>query len=203
MLLYDFDGREEEVDMVFYGGAVTWKSIRTLRSMAGGLICYATGKEEAEALGIPFQVDLLRSNNELAKLVKRPKYQDEPAFSVWVNHVETKTGISDEDRAITIRKLHEIIKDILKGKQARDIFYNEFYSPGHVPILISRGIGARRGHTELSITLVEQLGLERSVVFAEMLDEKTSLKKDDAMKIARSNGFIFLEGKEILKGVLA
>ncbi|MEM4745873.1 MAG: 3,4-dihydroxy-2-butanone-4-phosphate synthase, partial [Metallosphaera sp.] len=171
LLLYDFDGREEEVDMVFYGGAVTWKSIRTLRSMAGGLICYATGKEEAEALGIPFQVDLLRSNNELAKLVKRPKYQDEPAFSVWVNHVETKTGISDEDRAITIRKLHEIIKDILKGKQARDIFYNEFYSPGHVPILISRGIGARRGHTELSITLVEQLGLERSVVFAEMLDE--------------------------------
>ncbi|MEM3863872.1 MAG: 3,4-dihydroxy-2-butanone-4-phosphate synthase, partial [Metallosphaera sp.] len=85
LLLYDFDGREEEVDMVFYGGAVTWKSIRTLRSMAGGLICYATGKEEAEALGIPFQVDLLRSNNELAKLVKRPKYQDEPAFSVWVN----------------------------------------------------------------------------------------------------------------------
>ncbi|BCS92025.1 3,4-dihydroxy-2-butanone-4-phosphate synthase [Metallosphaera javensis (ex Sakai et al. 2022)] len=204
VLIYDFDGREQEVDMVFYAGAVSWKSVKTLRTLAGGLICYATGKEEAELLGLPFQVDILRSNQLLSRLVKRPRYNDEPAFSIWVNYVDTGTGISDQDRARTISELHSIVANLREMREsAREIFYENFYSPGHVPILISRGIRNRRGHTELSIALAEILGLERSMVFAEMLGEKTSLEKNEAMKFARHNGFHFLEGKEILQEVVA
>ncbi len=40
LIVYDFDGREEEADMVFYAGAVSWESINLLRKDAGGLICY-------------------------------------------------------------------------------------------------------------------------------------------------------------------
>ncbi|ABP94223.1 MULTISPECIES: 3,4-dihydroxy-2-butanone-4-phosphate synthase [Metallosphaera] len=204
VLIYDFDGREEEVDMVFYAGAVSWKSVKALRALAGGLICYATGKKEAELLGLPFQVDILRSSQELSRLVKRPKYNDEPAFSIWVNHVDTVTGISDQDRALTITELHKVVSHLSEDSENyKELFYEKFYSPGHVPILISRGIRNRRGHTELSVALAEALGLERSMLFAEMLGEKTSLRKEEAIKFAKHNGFHFLEGKDILQEVVA
>ncbi|MEM0173991.1 MAG: 3,4-dihydroxy-2-butanone-4-phosphate synthase, partial [Sulfolobaceae archaeon] len=137
-----------------------------------------------------------------SELVKRTPYGDEPAFSIWVNHISTKTGISDYDRAKTIRELHNVITLIkVNQEEAKKKFYQEFYSPGHVPILISRGINKRKGHTELVSTLAELLGLERSMVIAEMLDVGKSLSKEDALKFARSEGLLFIEGKEILKEV--
>ncbi|MCI2415254.1 MAG: 3,4-dihydroxy-2-butanone-4-phosphate synthase [Candidatus Aramenus sp.] len=204
VLIYDFDGREEETDMVFYAGATSWKTIYTLRTTAGGLICYATGNGEASALGLKFQTDILRSDPLYRTLVKAPSYKDEPAFSLWVNHVETRTGISDADRAKTVQELHNVIQEVRHDLQsAKEDFYSNFYSPGHVPVLISRDIRSRRGHTELSIALMEYLGLERSVVFAEMLDEKESLKREKAIAFSKNNGFILIEGKEILKMVVA
>lgn len=206
ILVYDFDGREEEVDMVFYAGAISWKSIYTLRTKAGGLICFVTGQKEADTLGLKFFTEQLRilGYNDLVKVTP---YGDEPAFSIWVNHISTKTGISDHDRAKTIRELHEVVTLISRNEldDAKRKFYQEFYSPGHVPILISRGINKRRGHTELVSTLAELVGLERSIVIAEMLDMGRSLSKEEALKFSRSEGIIFIEGKEILKevGVIA
>jgi 3,4-dihydroxy 2-butanone 4-phosphate synthase len=198
VLVYDFKGREEEVDMMFYAGAVTTKSITTLRREAGGLICYVTGEREGKALGLPFITELLREVG-LGELVKRPIYGDEPAFSLWVNHIETRTGISDRDRATTIRGLHEVVKMIEKDEEeAKSYFKRSFMSPGHVPILISRGIGRRRGHTELAVVLAEALGLERSMVIAEMLGEGDSLSKEKAKVLAENWGFAFIEGEEIL-----
>ncbi|MBW9141933.1 MAG: 3,4-dihydroxy-2-butanone-4-phosphate synthase [Candidatus Aramenus sp.] len=203
VLIYDFDGREEETDMVFYAGTASWKTIYTLRTTAGGLICYATGNREANALGLKFQTDILRLDPLYKELVKAPSYKDEPAFSLWVNHVETRTGISDADRAKTVQELHNVVQEIGRDPQsAKESFYSNFYSPGHVPVLISRNIRNRRGHTELSIALMEYLGLERSVVFAEMLDEKESLKREKAIAFSKNNGFILIEGKEILKMVV-
>lgn len=203
ILIYDFDGREEETDMMFYAGVIDWKKIYILRKEAGGLICYATGSEEGKKLGLKFQTDILL-NSEYKQLVKLPQYGDKPAFSLWVNHVNTRTGISDNDRALTILKLHEIISELKEDeKSAVKRFYTEFYAPGHVPILLSRGIGERQGHTELSTTLAEYVGLERSVVIAEMLDEGKSLSKEKVIKYARNMGFLLIEGKEILKEVIA
>jgi 3,4-dihydroxy 2-butanone 4-phosphate synthase len=198
ILIYDFAGREEETDMIFYAGAINWKSIYTLRTSAGGLICYATGSKEGNELGLRFQTDMLR-DSVYKSLVKMPSYKDEPAFSLWVNHIDTTTGISDYDRAKTVQELHKIIVRIKEDPlEAKENFYANFYAPGHVPFLISRDIAKRRGHTELSTTLMSLLGLEKSVVFAEMLDEKVSLKKDKALLFAKNNGLLFIEGKEIV-----
>ncbi|MEM0091825.1 MAG: 3,4-dihydroxy-2-butanone-4-phosphate synthase [Saccharolobus sp.] len=200
ILIYDFDGREEETDMVFYAGAVSWKSIYTLRKEAGGLICYITSKKEASVLNLDFISEELNKHPIYNKLVKKPKYGDYPAFSLWVNHISTKTGISDYDRYLTIHELHKIVvMSKTSPEEARLEFYNNFMSPGHVPILIARDPRERKGHTELTITLFNKLGLERSAVIAEMLDEKTSMTKDKAKKIAENLGFNFIEGKEILK----
>jgi len=194
IIVYDFDGREEEADMVFYAGTINWESINTLRTHAGGLICYVIGRNEAEKLGIDLMVDLLRENNKYSHLVKRPKYGDYPSFSLWVNSVNVKTGINDIDRATTIKELH----NLLESEDPYDLFRQNFYSPGHVPILISRGLKERRGHTELVTSLAEFLGLKRSMVIAEMLDYGKSLSKEKAIEYANSNNYIFVEGKEIL-----
>ncbi|BDB97608.1 3,4-dihydroxy-2-butanone-4-phosphate synthase [Saccharolobus caldissimus] len=203
ILIYDFDGREEETDMVFYGGAISWKSIYTLRKEAGGLICYVTSNKEAKIIGLNLLTEELSKHPTYNLLVKKPKYGDYPAFSLWVNHIDTKTGISDYDRYVTIRELHKIVSlSKVNPEEAKKMFYLNFTAPGHVPILIARDIRQRKGHTELSITLLEKLGLERSAVIAEMLDEKVSMSKEKAKKIAENLGFQFIEGKEIIKEVL-
>ncbi|QXJ30142.1 3,4-dihydroxy-2-butanone 4-phosphate synthase [Saccharolobus shibatae B12] len=203
LLIYDFDGREEETDMVFYAGAISWKSIYTLRREAGGLICYATSNSEAKTLGLNFIAEELKQHELYKKLVKKPSYGDYPAFSLWVNHINTKTGISDYDRYVTISELHKIIaKTKINPEDARREFYENFMTPGHVPILIARDIRDRRGHTELSIALLQKLGLESSAVIAEMLDEKLSMNKEKVKKIAKNLGFHFIEGKDIFKEVV-
>ncbi|MEM0127614.1 MAG: 3,4-dihydroxy-2-butanone-4-phosphate synthase [Thermoplasmatales archaeon] len=197
VIVYDFDNREEEADMVFYGGAITWESINRLRRDAGGLICYVTGGNEASSLRLKFLSDEWKNHPIYSSLVKKPSYGDFPAFMIWVNHVSVTTGISDIDRAKTIRELHNMLSDHVEDKAS--YFLDNFYAPGHVPILASRGLERRRGHTELVTHLAEVLGLPRSMVISEMLGEGKSLSRNLASSYASRNGLIFLEGKDIVR----
>ena len=199
-MVYDFDGREEEVDFLFYAGKVDWRAVNFLRKKAGGLICYVTGKEEAEALGLAFMTELVKQR--YPRLHKRPGYGDEPAFSIYVNHSSTRTGISDEDRARTVSELHRVVTMLETDVEgAREKFYSEFYAPGHVPILISRGVERRKGHTELTTALLRLVGLERSGVIAEILDDGRSMGKEKASRLAGRMGIPFVEGRRVLEAV--
>jgi 3,4-dihydroxy 2-butanone 4-phosphate synthase len=197
VIVYDFKGREEESDMVFYGGSVSWESINTLRKEAGGLICYVTGAKEIKALGLNFLTDEWARHPSYATLIKRPSYGDFPSFAIWVNHISVTTGISDIDRSKTITELHKIFSGAVNNPRER--FYQDFYAPGHVPILASRGLENRKGHTELVTSLAEKVGLPRSMVIAEMLGNGRSLGRDFAEEYASENGYKFIEGEEILK----
>ncbi|MCL4447727.1 MAG: 3,4-dihydroxy-2-butanone-4-phosphate synthase [Thermoplasmatales archaeon] len=196
LIVYDFDGREEEADMVFYAGSVSWKSINRLRKDAGGLICYVTGREEASMIGLKFLTDEWKSHPIYQNLIKKPSYGDYPSFTMWVNHISVSTGISDTDRANTIRELHNLLTDHIEKKEEH--FLRNFYAPGHVPVLASRGIDQRRGHTELVSQIAELAGLPRSMVIAEMLGDGRSLKRVNAEEYASKNNLIFLEGKDII-----
>lgn len=197
IIVYDFDGREEEADMVFYAGAVTWKSINMLRKEAGGLICYVMGKREMNEIGLSFLADEWRAHPLYHDLVKRPAYGDFPSFTMWVNHISVSTGISDMDRAKTITALHNLTADHITNKE--EYFLKNFYAPGHVPILASRGLETRKGHTELVTRVAEILDLPRSMVIAEMLDDGKSLKREKARAYAQDRNIKFIEGNEILR----
>ncbi len=199
IVIFDFKGREEETDMVYYGGAVTWESINTLRKEAGGLICYVTGEDEAQEMGLNFLTEEWKSHPVYSKLIKKPAYGDYPSFTIWVNHIETGTGISDSDRAKTIRELHNLVQ-MYDGTKMNH-FLNNFYAPGHVPILASRGLENRKGHTELVTTLADKLGLPRSMVIAEMLDNGKALNVEKAKYYSMSRGLKFIRGEDILKGL--
>ncbi len=202
VLLYDLDGREEETDMVFYANSIDHRSIYLMRKEAGGLICYVTSREVADILGLPFATELLSKIPYLQELSSRKlRYGDISPFTIYVNHINVRTGISDRDRALTIRMLDKVVSTIESGdvKRGREIFYKEFVSPGHVPILVGRDIRQRRGHTELSLYIAKKTGLRPSLVIVEMLDEGDSLPKDKAIKYANEKGYIFIEGVDLLR----
>ena len=192
ILLHDSDGRENEVDMVVHASAVTPQTIRTLRKDAGGLICLAIGGRIAEWLKLPYMADLLEDSNDVVRklVAKKTPYGDKPAFSITINHRETYTGITDNDRALTITEFG-------KTEDNRDLIDN-FYSPGHVPLLIARTLKERRGHTELSIELARRAGLRETMVLCEMLaDDGKALSLEEAAGYARRNGLVLVDGGEL------
>jgi 3,4-dihydroxy 2-butanone 4-phosphate synthase len=197
LMMFDFPGREEEVDLVYYAPSVGAPQVHALRTLAGGLICFATTYEVGKVLGL--ELAWKRLKEVVPGLVVRPKYGDYPAFSLWLNHVDVRTGISDEDRALTIRKLAEVVELALSDpEEAKRKLEEEFYAPGHVPVLLASSLEERRGHTELSTRLVERLGLVPAVTFAEMLDYGKSMSLKRAEELSRALGIPLVKGEEVL-----
>jgi len=208
ILLYDSDEREGETDMVIPALSVTPSHIARMRRDGGGLICVSIHSAAAEKLGLPFMSDILRSvslngHSSLRTLVEKKgdiPYDSRSSFSLWVNHRNTFTGITDNDRALTINKIGETVEHVLNGKKID--FGKEFRSPGHVALLRAAPglLKERRGQTELSIALALKAGICPSMVVCEMLDERTgrALSKRDAREYARCRGMPFIEGENIL-----
>ncbi|MCX8205415.1 MAG: 3,4-dihydroxy-2-butanone-4-phosphate synthase [Candidatus Nezhaarchaeota archaeon] len=212
VLVYDAEGREGETDMMIAAEFITPRRVYELRSIAGGLICVALSFDVAERLGLPLMTTILEAASSqypiLSKLAPNDvPYGDRPAFSITVNHRKTFTGITDEDRALTIKELAGFALRAMRSSEdintLRGEFGASFRSPGHVHLLIAAKdlLRERRGHTELSISLAEMAGLAHAVVICEMLDGRTGsrLKKDKAVKYAKKFSLPFIEGEEVVK----
>lgn len=204
VLIYDSDDREGETDIIMPAHAVTPKHVALMRRDAGGLICVAIHPLAAQRLGLPFMSDLLKHANELAEVVEKPgdiPYDISSSFSLWVNHRNTFTGITDIDRALTINEISKAVQSSLNGAPVD--FGKEFRSPGHVPLLRAAGnlLNERKGQTELSIALAELANITPAMVMCEMLDENTgkALSKMDAKLYAKNHDLVFLEGSEIVE----
>ncbi len=203
VLLYDAADREGETDFMIPARSISPRDIAEMRIYGGGLLCAVIPDAAAERLGLPFAADILRRLPDLAHLAEGDlHYDSRSSFSLWVNHRDTFTGIPDRDRALTIRKLDEIVESTLAGDVVD--FSSEFRSPGHVAVL--RGakdlLKERKGQTELSIALAELAGINPVLCICEMLDSETgyALTKEDAKKYAIKNDLVFVEGEEIVSG---
>ena len=209
VLLHDFNSRENETDMIMAAEKVTPAHIGIMRNQAGGLICVGIESHLAERIGLPFLSELLEIAGDKYPWLKQltngeNPYGGKPAFSISVNHRDTFTGITDRDRALTIRKLVEVFRKAkTAGNGFTEEFARQFRAPGHVHLLrASNGLlSERRGHTELSVYLAELAGVTPVTVICEMLDADSygALTAREAEKYAVSNDIPFLEGKEVLK----
>jgi 3,4-dihydroxy 2-butanone 4-phosphate synthase len=211
ILLYDFDDRETETDIVIPAENTTPREVFRLRRDAGGLICTAIDPDVCEKLGIPYIVDVLRyagnSGNgfkaieSIYERVGDIPYDAKSSFSLWVNHRKTFTGITDNDRSLTITKLAEITRKVMSGEHVN--FGAEFRSPGHMPLLRAAPnlLKDRRGQTELSIVLARAAGIIPAMVMCEMLDGETgkALTKEDAKRYAKKHDLVFIDGKEVME----
>ncbi|SEW20597.1 3,4-dihydroxy-2-butanone-4-phosphate synthase [Halobacterium jilantaiense] len=193
VLVHDAADREGEVDLVYPAASVEPADVARMRNDAGGLVCVALAEPVADAFELPFVVDEL---DHPAADHGHLGYDDRSSFSLTVNHRDTYTGITDDDRALTISEL---------GRAAADpdavAFADAFRAPGHVHVLrAAPSLADRQGHTELGVALAREAGVPPAVVVCEMLDDETggALSVDDAKAYADRHDFAYVEGSELL-----
>ena len=210
VLVYDADGREEETDAVLASQFVTPDLVRFLRKEAGGLICTTVPSEARDRLGLPYLSEIFGEaaarHPVLARTLATSAAYDPIAspFSITVNHRETRTGITDRDRARTIAGFAALVGEALRHENGWGIeaLGREFRSPGHVPLLNAADglLSRRRGHTELSTALVTMAGLIPSATICEMMgDDGRARSKEDAKAYAEARTLVFLEGQDVIE----
>lgn len=208
VLVYDADGREEETDLFFAAEAATPALVRRLRQDAGGLVFLAVDAPVAQRFGLPFLQELLAAQEEAHPVLRHLRagplpYDLRSSFSLTLNHRSTFTGITDADRARTIRRFGELARDTrhLAPAQAQALLGAEFRAPGHVALCAAREplLQARQGHTELGAALARMAGTSGVLAGAEMLDADLARPKREAAAWAREHGTMLLEGREVLE----
>lgn len=209
VLIYDADGREEETDMVIASEHANPEAVRIMRKSAGGLICTTADVRVQKALGLPFLTELFLGMSDqypvMHELIPNDiPYDVKSAFGITINHRKTFTGITDNDRALTIKEFALLAKRALTSQDgwAKREFGKNFRAPGHIHLLNTseRILETRFGHTELATALVIMAGLVPSATVCEMMgDDGKALSKAQAMAYAEKNGLVFLEGSEIIE----
>jgi len=205
IIIHDSDSRENECDFVIAGEFIKPEDIARMRIDGGGMICIAVSKEIAEKIQLPFFSDIrdfaAKKFKVLEKMIDNDlKYDKKSAFSININFRGVFTGISDYDRALTIKKFSEFAKNLSENKdQNIKEFAKNFRTPGHVHLLISRGIEKRSGHTELSTEILKIAGITPVACICEILDNETfkSKSKEKVIEYANKHNIPFVEGKEI------
>ena len=208
VLVYDFDDRERETDMTIASEFITPDTLRRMRCDAGGLICTTTPNRTAKELGLPFLADVFWNNRDAYPLLGLMAPNDIPydntksSFGITINHRKTYTGITDSDRALTIREYVKIIFDGTPAERRIKEMGEQFRAPGHVHLLntTSKLLKTRHGHTELCTALMYMAGVKPSATICEMLEDSgASNSKERAMDYSKKNGMPFITGGQIME----
>lgn len=155
IVVVDDEDRENEGDLVIAAEKVTPSVINFMAKYGGGLVCLPVIKERLEELNID-------------RMVAKNTDPNKTAFTVSIDACECKTGISAQERALTIQKL------INPESKAKD-----FTRPGHIfPIEYREGgVLVRAGHTEASVDLARMAGLYPAGVICEIMNEDGTMAR--------------------------
>ena len=159
VVVIDDEDRENEGDLLMAAEKVTPEAINFMATYGKGLICMPLTEEYLKRLNIP-------------QMVKENTDNHETAFTVSIDHVETTTGISAYERALTIQKVLE--------KEATP---NDFRRPGHIFPLKARkgGVLVRNGHTEAAVDLARLAGLKPGGVICEIMSKDGTMARTDEL----------------------
>lgn len=167
IIVVDDEKRENEGDVVIAAEFANQENINFMVKEARGIVCTPMRKSMLDRLQIGAMVEKNTDNHETA-------------FTVTVDHVNTTTGISPYERALTIQKLLDP-----NAKPA------DFRRPGHVFPLIYKegGVLVRQGHTEASIDLCRIAGLQEASVICEITKDDGSMARlPDLLEFANKHG---------------
>ncbi len=155
VVVVDDERRENEGDLVMAAEMVTPEAINFMAKFGGGLICMPIVKERLTDLNIGMMVS---ENSDTHKT----------AFTVSIDAATAKTGISAQERAMTIKKVLD------KNSKPSD-----FNRPGHVfPLEYKKGgVLVRAGHTEAAVDLAKLSGLFPAGVICEIMNEDGSMAR--------------------------
>lgn len=161
IIVVDDEDRENEGDLLMAAEFADCESINFMAKYGRGLIC------------MPMEEDRLKEL-KISQMVQNSSDPKETAFTESVDYVASTTGISAQERAITIQKLVE------EGSKPED-----FTRPGHIFPLKAKegGVLIRAGHTEAATDLARLAGLKPAGVICEIMnDDGTMARVPDLMK---------------------
>ncbi|PIN79324.1 GTP cyclohydrolase II, partial [Candidatus Woesearchaeota archaeon CG10_big_fil_rev_8_21_14_0_10_34_8] len=127
-------------------------------------------KHTSGIICVPTTCDRL-NELDLKLMVQKNRSRYGCAFTVSVDAKEVHTGVSAEDRLLTIKKMVSGVKE-------------DLVSPGHMfPLLaVSGGVLKRVGHTEATVDLCSIAGLKPIGVLAELMNSDGSMMRYDNLK---------------------
>lgn len=176
ILCTDDPDRENEGDMICAAQFATTENVNLMATRAKGLICTPMSYELAHKLNLPQMVEENTDNHCTA-------------FTVSIDHKNTTTGISAQERALTCR---ECVNPNAKP--------DDFRRPGHVFPLVARkgGVLTRNGHTEATVDLCRLAGLEECGLCCEVMrDDGTMMRTPELMELSRELGLVFITIKDL------
>ncbi|GAA0069926.1 bifunctional 3,4-dihydroxy-2-butanone-4-phosphate synthase/GTP cyclohydrolase II [Clostridium sardiniense] len=149
VIVIDDPDRENEGDLLMAAEKVTPEAINFMAKHGRGLICMPIEEKRIKELNIGPMVHNNTDNHETA-------------FTVSIDHIDTETGISAFERALTVQKIFE------EGSKETD-----FRRPGHVFPLVAKdnGVLVRKGHTEAAVDLAKLAGLKPAGVICEIMSD--------------------------------
>lgn len=172
LVVTDDDGRENEGDLVIAATHCTPEKMAFIVRHTSGIVCTPMTAEQARRF-------------DLAPMVARNDAPHATAFTVSVDFRHgTTTGISAEDRTLTVRNL----ANANAGPA-------DFVRPGHIFPLIARegGVLMRSGHTEAAVDLCRLAGLPPVGVICELVnDDGTVMRGPGLQAFARAHGLKML-----------
>ncbi len=163
ILVTDDPERENEGDLICAAEFATTENVNFMATHAKGLICMPMSEELGKKLMLPQMVTENTDNHSTA-------------FTVSIDHIDTTTGISAEERGYTARKCVDA-----------DVKPQDFRRPGHMFPLIARrgGVLAREGHTEATVDLMRLAGLQPCGLCCEIMAENgTMMRTKDLWALA-------------------
>lgn len=179
VIVVDDENRENEGDLVLAAEHITPEKVNILTKYARGLICVPMPRKRLEEL-------------ELSPMVQMNTALHGTRFTVSVDAVRgTTTGISAEDRAMTIK--------VLADDSAKP---SDLGRPGHIFPIESRpgGVLARAGHTEAAVDLCKLAGLKPYGVLCEILDDDGKMARLERLKqLAREMDIKIITVEELIK----
>ncbi|HAL02945.1 MAG TPA: bifunctional 3,4-dihydroxy-2-butanone-4-phosphate synthase/GTP cyclohydrolase II [Lachnospiraceae bacterium] len=176
IMVTDDPDRENEGDLICAAQHATTENVNFMAMYGRGLICTPMSKELADHLNLPQMVSENTDNHCTA-------------FTVSIDHVDTTTGISAEERGYTCRKLCE-----------EDTKPADLRRPGHVFPLTARhgGVLVRNGHTEATVDLCRLAGLKECGLCCEIMREDgTMMRTEELQQMAKKHGLVFITIKDL------
>ncbi|MBR2836221.1 MAG: bifunctional 3,4-dihydroxy-2-butanone-4-phosphate synthase/GTP cyclohydrolase II [Coriobacteriales bacterium] len=176
ILVVDDPDRENEGDLICAAEYATTANVNLMATEARGLICMPMSASIAARLDFPPMVAINTDNHETA-------------FTVSVDHVETGTGISAEERGLTARK---VVDESSKPE--------DFRRPGHMFPLVARpgGVLERNGHTEATVDLLRHAGMKQCGLCCEIMrPDGYMMRTSELIEKARSLGLAMISIKQL------
>lgn len=176
ILVTDDEARENEGDMICAAQFATTENVNFMAAHAKGLICMPMSAKLCDRLHLPQMVDYNTDNHCTA-------------FTVSIDHTDTTTGISAEERGYTARMC-----------VSPDSKPEDFRRPGHMFPLAAKnnGVLEREGHTEATVDLMRIAGLEECGLCCEIMrDDGTMMRTEELQQKAREWGMKFITIKAL------